>query len=292
MQMALAEDAAVSVDVTMCSELVQDMQVVSVQDATSLDKVPTFVQFCSPVLMFTPVAQATASASRPLIKGVCSCGFDLTHFTTFALVDIVVDDMLRGKNTPATVLVFFVFLPLHPTAFDDNTRASFILAVANVYSMPISSVELLAVDLWPPLNDMTITSTAGNQIPTTPKRRSLLTSYQSRLTVRISGTPAFTKKSTAALNVQLIKQGLPTSLSGIVPETKTTNTESFPRQFVLLFYLALLLTCSTYCCTMCYVSTQNLHKLQETQRHTPLYEKHNDTQHKPIHYRQTQRHYH
>jgi len=238
---------------------------VSVQDATSLDKIPMFVQFCTPVLMFMPVAQPTTTTSSPLVKGVCSCAIDLTHFTTFVLVDVIVDDMLQQKNTPATVLVFLVFLPLHPTAFDENTRASFVLAVASVYSMSISNVQLLAVDLWP-LDDMTSTTatsvssargTAGNNIPTTPKRRSLLTGHQSRLTVRISGTPAFTKKSTAALHVQLIKQGLPTSLSGIVPK-KTTNTDAFPRQFILLGCVALLLMCCASCCTMCYLFTENL----------------------------------
>ena len=193
---------------------------------------------------------------------MCNRSYTFYHL---ALVDVIVDDMLQQKNTPATVLVFFVFLPLHPTAFDENTRASFVLAVASVYSMSISNVQLLAVDLWP-LDDMTSTTatsvssargTAGNNIPTTPKRRSLLTGHQSRLTVRISGTPAFTKKSTAALNVQLIIQGLPASLSGIVPQ-KITDSEAFPRQFILLACVAVLLMCCASCCTMCYLFTENL----------------------------------
>jgi len=273
MQLALPEDAAVDVDITMCAELVQGMQVISVQDASSLDKIPMFVQFCTPILVFMPVAQPTTSTSSPLVKGVCSCAIDLTHFTTFALVDVVVDDMLQKKNTPATVLVFFVFLPLHPTAFDENTRASFVLAVASVYSMSISNVQLLAVDLWPP-DDMTTTTTttsvsgargtAGTNIPTTPRRRSLLSTHQSRLTVRISGTPAFTKKSTAALNVQLIIQGLPASLSGIVPQ-KITDSEAFPRQFILLACVAVLLMCCASSCTMCYLSTENMQTIQETE---------------------------
>ena len=86
----LFDDAAVDVDSAMCSRLVSQMLVLSVDDIGMVDEPPVFVGHCRPALMWEE-----AGADR----GNCSCSVNVSHFTTFAFVEMP-GDVMRAHMPP------------------------------------------------------------------------------------------------------------------------------------------------------------------------------------------------
>lgn len=83
------DDAALDVDRAMCSRLVSQVLVLSVDDIAMLDQEPEYVGHCRPALMGEEGG-----------RGNCSCSVNVSHFTTFATVEMLGAVMLARLPIP------------------------------------------------------------------------------------------------------------------------------------------------------------------------------------------------
>ena len=258
-RMAIPEDAAIGADAATCANIVQGMQVLSVDKATGSGNKPRFVDFCVPFLLQYHTATPAASQVVAGAVGNCSCAVNVTHFGTFALIDAVPDRLLQAKHKIVSVLDFFVFMPLTPAGFSPALQITFVQSVANVYMMTTEQVHIVQIEPWPP------TAVREARRSSTPAEPS-----QIRISVRIRSIWPISKQSSSALNSEFLKNGLPSVLSGIIlPQQPSPSIQQrivFSLSLFLFVGFVLVLGCGVLC-FVSYTHTSNNNLPQVVQQH-------------------------